>query len=650
MPLQVPNLDDRRWADLVNEARSLIPRFAPRWTDHNVHDPGITLIELFAWLAEMQIYQLNRVGETHREGFARLVGVRRRRRTPSRVNLVAFGTLTAPTVLPPESRLAPVGLEDVVFETTEQIRLTRTRLLQVVVDDGSSPVDQTAANDAFGIAFLAFGERTGVDSQLRLGFDRFYPGEEPDLRLAVDVFTADLGVRCGPAIPVDPNGADAPNGLRPVDLAWEYLGGSAQWLPLQSVVDRTNAFSQNGDVTFAVPADAALTGGRVWVRARIAKGAYDIEPRLRHIGVNGLPCTQIETVRDEPIGRGTGQPDQSFALAKTPLVMPDTGAPVRIEVGGEPWTYVESFDASGPASPHYGFDPSASRVLFGNGLNGRVPQAGQDIVAAWYQRSAGRSGNVAKDLAWRFLNRVVPGLTFTNPDAAAGGADEESLNEMELRARAQLARPQRAVTLEDIERIALGTPQVYVARAAAIPDCPRPASMTVVAVPKVRPGRTGPPTPPSGAFLAAVRRHLQQRRLIGDNLRVVGPAYVEVSVSARLRLVEAAGPNAVIARARAALDQFFASGDPDSPADDAAAAALSPCPTRWPFGRAVLPSEVYAVLDRVEGVDSVSGLVLTARKGTTQVTADATGAIRLPRTGLAYSGAHDLQIAAGDKP
>jgi hypothetical protein len=61
MPLEIPNLDNRRWADLVEEARALIPRVAPRWTDHNVHDPGMTFIELFAWLAEMQLYQLNRV-------------------------------------------------------------------------------------------------------------------------------------------------------------------------------------------------------------------------------------------------------------------------------------------------------------------------------------------------------------------------------------------------------------------------------------------------------------------------------------------------------------------------------------------------------------------------------------------------------------
>jgi hypothetical protein len=62
MPLQLPNLDDRRYGDLVEEARNLIPTYAPtQWTNHNPSDPGITLIELFAFLSEMLIYRLNRV-------------------------------------------------------------------------------------------------------------------------------------------------------------------------------------------------------------------------------------------------------------------------------------------------------------------------------------------------------------------------------------------------------------------------------------------------------------------------------------------------------------------------------------------------------------------------------------------------------------
>ena len=60
MPLPLPNLDDRSYTDLVEEARRLIPTYAPEWTNHNPSDPGIMLIELFAYLTEMLIYRLNR--------------------------------------------------------------------------------------------------------------------------------------------------------------------------------------------------------------------------------------------------------------------------------------------------------------------------------------------------------------------------------------------------------------------------------------------------------------------------------------------------------------------------------------------------------------------------------------------------------------
>ncbi|MCM8596521.1 baseplate J/gp47 family protein [Accumulibacter sp.] len=69
MPLTLPNLDDRRYLDLVEEARALIPTHAPEWTNHNASDPGIMLIELFAWLSEMLIYRLNRVTDENARKF-----------------------------------------------------------------------------------------------------------------------------------------------------------------------------------------------------------------------------------------------------------------------------------------------------------------------------------------------------------------------------------------------------------------------------------------------------------------------------------------------------------------------------------------------------------------------------------------------------
>src|SRR4051794_27494232 len=73
MPLQLPNLDDRRYKDLVAEALTLIPTHNPTWTNHNPSDPGITLVELFAYLTEMLVYRMNRVTNDNKLAFLKLL-------------------------------------------------------------------------------------------------------------------------------------------------------------------------------------------------------------------------------------------------------------------------------------------------------------------------------------------------------------------------------------------------------------------------------------------------------------------------------------------------------------------------------------------------------------------------------------------------
>jgi hypothetical protein len=73
MPLSLPNLDDRRYKDLVEEALALIPSRGPGWTNHNPSDPGITLVELFAYLTEMMVYRVNRITDDNIRAFLRLV-------------------------------------------------------------------------------------------------------------------------------------------------------------------------------------------------------------------------------------------------------------------------------------------------------------------------------------------------------------------------------------------------------------------------------------------------------------------------------------------------------------------------------------------------------------------------------------------------
>ena len=69
MPIPLPNLDDRTYADLTAQAQALIPGLRPAWTNHNPSDPGITLIELLAWLTEMLLFQVNQIPAANTEKF-----------------------------------------------------------------------------------------------------------------------------------------------------------------------------------------------------------------------------------------------------------------------------------------------------------------------------------------------------------------------------------------------------------------------------------------------------------------------------------------------------------------------------------------------------------------------------------------------------
>ena len=74
MSLPLPKLDDRKWQDLRDEGVALIPRFAPEWTDHNLSDPGITLVELLAYHTEAEIFRLDQVGDPHYRAFLNFSG------------------------------------------------------------------------------------------------------------------------------------------------------------------------------------------------------------------------------------------------------------------------------------------------------------------------------------------------------------------------------------------------------------------------------------------------------------------------------------------------------------------------------------------------------------------------------------------------
>src|ERR1700712_408070 len=128
MALPAPALDDRRFQDLVDDAKRLVQQRCPEWTDHNVSDPGVPLIELFAWMTEQVIYRVNRVPDRLHTTFLDLLGVTTFPATAARVPQTFWLSAPQPAtvVVPGGTQVAtprPPSGDPVVFTTTDDLVL-----------------------------------------------------------------------------------------------------------------------------------------------------------------------------------------------------------------------------------------------------------------------------------------------------------------------------------------------------------------------------------------------------------------------------------------------------------------------------------------------------------------------------------------------
>jgi len=127
MPITLPQIDDRRYRELLEEALARIPVHTPEWTNFNRSDPGVTIVEIFAFLTESLLYRASLIPERNRKKFLKLLGIGLRPPAAAR-GLVQVhdnkGTL-AVQILDPESRL-----------TANQISFHTTRGLEVLPVEG----------------------------------------------------------------------------------------------------------------------------------------------------------------------------------------------------------------------------------------------------------------------------------------------------------------------------------------------------------------------------------------------------------------------------------------------------------------------------------------------------------------------------------
>ena len=331
MPLLLPNLDDRSWADLVDEARSLIPVYGPQWTDHNASDPGITLLELLAWITEMDIYRLNQVVDAERLRFLQLVGVRLKGPRPAHAVLSFSAKAGAPTL--------PKSL-DFSGQDGNKIESRYQTLRQITLAPGSLTALQSSGPGGFQNLTSAWKRRSnllpfGADPQVGAAF---YLGLSDPLPLNLPVslyfsfgdgrsgwkyreqLLAQLKKQADSCQPranpcchadsqttpaMDPDSAPELLPHHGVRTVWEFLtlsGDKQQWVPLRGgsnqVVDETRSFTLDGPVTLQVATMmprhqlGAVGAPLCYLRCRIDAGRYDAAPVLTDVAFNAVSAVQ----------------------------------------------------------------------------------------------------------------------------------------------------------------------------------------------------------------------------------------------------------------------------------------------------------------------------------------------------------------------
>jgi predicted phage baseplate assembly protein len=651
MPLldYVPAIDNRTYDDIVAEARTRIarytPEWAPLWTDVNDSDPGITLVQVFAWLAEMLIYRMNQVPELNYLKFLELLGIELRPAEPAAAEItfpVAAG-VTAPYIIVPQrtqvSAPGPNGGPPVVFETDRSLFALTTPLAAVLAYDGYSFEPLTNANNDAQVGFQPFGAQPATGAALLLGFapSGITPFPQVEVNIAVWVLqqAATLSAYdCSlPQTQVYPSAG----------LVWQYWNGVG-WYALSLLKDETLSLQRSGHVYLKTPPAGQMQLGTFdslsdplyWMRAVIQSGGYERPPVLSAIRTNTVSASQAQTVQDEVLGGSTGAPNQTFNLANTPVLDGTMLLQVDEGDGFKDWTPVADFFGASPDDLVYVLDRTTGGILFGDGQHGHIPVANvgnpsANVVARTYRYGGGTEGNVAARTLTTTLTSIsgIDDSKVGNLFAASGGRDEESLQDAKLRAPLTLKNKCRAVTAEDFESLAKEAANVK--RAFAIPlfhpgfpGVKVPGVVTVIVVPDA----DVPNPTPSDGTIRTVCAYLNQRRLLTTELYVIPPTYQRVEIQVQVTAKNSADLAEVQQAVERALLTYF---HPLTGGDDGLG---------WPFGGTIYFSRAYHEVLNVAGVQRVEQLVIVLDGQPYPVCQD----VPVKPAALVYSMQHEIQV------
>jgi predicted phage baseplate assembly protein len=609
MPLPAPTLDDRSFQDFVDQAKRAIPRHCPEWTNHNLNDPGVALIELFAWMSEQLIFRLNQVPDRLYLHFLNLVGIEPFPPGVARCDLTFWlsEALQHEVRVPVGSQVATTGGPAVVFTTVDDLVMTPPRLTHLFTTVAGDPDDALDITESLssGTPQPCFRSVPAVPGDaLNLGFEDSLAGAA--LRLKVGARAEGIGI--------DPGNPP---------LTWRAWTGQ-EWHPLTVHRDTSGGLNRDGEVVLLMPPThgSGTFAGRhgYWIQAVLnepepGRPEYRRPPHLTALTVDVVGGTaaaeHVERLPGEILGRSDGQPGQVFRTARrpTPARRPGEHVMVTGADGVHSWTEVEDFAASGPDDRHIVWVSSTGEIRFGPAIRqadgqirryGAVPPEGALISVTGYRVGGGAAGNVGARTLVALRSPLPYVATVTNRLSATGGSAPETVEEVKLRGPLSLRTGQRAVTAADYERLTLeSSPRIARARCVPPEASGMPVRMLIVPrLPALRGRRDLDTLALDLDLIDNVTAMLEPRRVVGTQVELSTPYFQGVSVAAVIR----SDPGRNVAVVRQAAEIAVASWL--DPLDG------GPQGTGWPFERDLTGAAVAHLLEGLDGVAAVEEVQL----------------------------------------
>jgi len=613
MSLPVTNLDDRKFQDLVDEAKRMIPQLCPEWTNHNLSDPGVALIELFAWMTETMLFRLNQAPDVFYTRMLNLLGFEQFPASAARVDLTFWrsGDDGSTVRIPSGTKVATSGTvgETRVFTTLDDALIVPPTIVAALTSDGDERFADVYDDLTVGLTSVKCfpGEPMTPGDAFYLGFENSLAGNA--LRLDVEASVEGIGV----------------NPSRP-PLVWESWQGEGwvaatipELLGPGEIADTTGGLNRDGSITLLLAGEhQPLTLGGVrahWLRARLLpptpdRPAYRASPQLRRVRARTMGGTVLaehsDTVVDDIVGKSNGKADQSFRCSRVPVLPREANETLQVERQGgwQDWTEVTDFVDSDRDDLHFAWDSFTGEIRFGPLIrypdgsmrqHGAVPPEGARIRLNSYRTGGGGAGNVGANTLTSLRSSLPFISRVQNLVPATGGVDAETVENVKRRGPQSLRAGGRAVTVSDFERLtAQADSRVGRVRCLAPVEPGDPVRLLVVPSIEQR-----PETLQLDHFALPddmIRRigdYLDDRRILGSKIEIGTPYYQGVTVAALVSARPGRPPSLVQDRAMRALYDFInpLTGGPEG--------------LGWAFDVDLNAAQVFQLLEAVEGVERV---------------------------------------------